>query len=235
LVRNTYEKGSIILSQSLETYEEACQAIAHWGIVPLSSFIPEHPSLESLTRPEAWHTGLQSDPWLWRDRLPTDGVAAYGRFLAGKPLLIAREFFPLVRCVLSPAKTVEERYEAGLLARETLRIYELVGEQDGIDTRTLRKLAGMQDRADKHTFDHALIDLQSSTDLLISGISERLNEHGNKSGWNSTCYMLTEHWMSTHRLTPLALSHVEARTQLFAQLELRWSEGALRYLQGKIK
>ena len=118
------------LLEQIEQYEEACQVVAHWGIMPLSSFLPDHPSLESLTRPEAWHTGLQNDPWLWRDRLPTEGVAAYGRFLAGKPLLIARELFPLVKCVLSPDETIEERYQAGLLARSTspdLRAYSRAG------------------------------------------------------------------------------------------------------------
>ena len=209
--------------------------MAHWGIMPLSSFIPAHPSLEALTQPEAWHTGLQSDPWLWRDRLPAEGVAAYGRFIASKPLLIARELFPLVKCALSPGETVEERYAAGLLARSTMRIYELVSEQDGIDVKALRKLAGMQDKAEKNAFDHALIDLQSNGDLLISGISGRLNEHGNKSGWNSTCYMLAEHWMTEHGLVPLALSREEAQTRLFAWLEPRWSADALRYLRGKVK
>lgn len=223
------------MSHQIETYEEACQAIAQWGIVPLSSFIPAHPSLEAITRPEAWHTGLQSDPWLWRDRLPAEGVAAYGRFLAGKPLLIAREVFPLVKCLLRPAETIDERYMAGLLARSTVRIYELISEQDGIDVKALRKLAGMQDKANKNAFDHALIDLQSSADILISGISERLNEHGNKSGWNSTCYMLADHWMTEHATTSVELTRAEAKTQLFAWLESRWSAEALRYLRGKIK
>ncbi len=223
------------MSQQIGTYEEACQAIAHWGMVPLSSFIPAHPSLESLTRPEAWHTGLQTDPWLWRDRLPVEGVAAYGRFIAGKPLLIASELFPLVKCLLSPAETVEERYAAGLLARSTVRIYELVDEQDGIDVKALRKLAVMQDKAEKTAFDHALIDLQSSADILISGISERLNEHGNKSGWNSTCYTLADHWMAEHNLTSLSLTREEAKARLFARLEPRWSADALRYMRGRIK
>jgi hypothetical protein len=223
------------LLEQIEQYEEVCQMIAHWGIVPLSSFIPDHLSLESITLPEAWHTGSRNDPWLWRDRLPTEGVAAYGRFLAGKPLLIARELFPLVKCVLSPEESIEDRYQAGLLSRSTVQIYERICEQDGIDVKALRKLTGMQDRSDKNAFDHALIDLQSSADILISGISERLNTHGNKSGWNSTCYTQSDHWMAEHDLAPLELTRAEARAQLFAWIEPRWEAGAVRYLRGKIK
>ena len=101
--------------------------------------------------------------------------------------------------------------------------------------RHLKKLAGMQDKAEKNAFDHALIDLQSSADILISGISERLNEHGNKSGWNSTCYTLADHWMAEHNLAALSLTHEEAKARLFAWLEPRWSADALLYLRGKVK
>ena len=218
----------------IATYEEACQALARWGMVPLSSCIPAHPSLEALTRPEAWHTGLQDDPWLWRARFPGEGVAACGRFLAGKPLLVARTLFPLVKCLLAPASSIEERYEAGLLARSTMRIYEVVSQQDGIDARTLRKVVGMQDKAEKYAFEYALSDLQSSADILISGISERLNEHGQKSGWNSTCYILADHWMTSHNIMPLSLSREHARAQLFSWLDPRWEANALRYVLGKM-
>ena len=222
--------------QTIETYEEACQAIGEWGMLPLSGFIPEHPSLEALTRPQAWHTGLENDPWLWRDRLPAEGVAAYGRFLGGKPLLVSRELFPLLQRVLTPEDSIEERYRAGKLARATRQVYEQVSEHDGIDVKALRKQTGMQDRSEKTAFVNALTDLQASADILICGISERLNEHGNKSGWNSTCYMLADHWMQEHNIAPLASSHSRetALAQLIARLEPHWQAGSLIYLRKKL-
>jgi hypothetical protein len=221
-------------SPIIETYEEACHAVQQWGIVPLSSFIPDHPSLESITQPEAWHTGEDTDPWLWRDRFADEGVAAYGRFIGGKPLLVSKEVFPLVKCLLSPSETVEERYQAGILARSTVRIYEIIRENDGIDVKALRKMADMQDKSAKNAFDHALIDLQSTADIVISGISGRLNAQGNKSGWNSTCYILAERWMEQHRLELLSLTPSEARTRLFAWIGQRWEANAVGYLQKKI-
>lgn len=208
--------------------------LERWGLLPLSSFIPDHPSLESLTRHEAWHTGNITDPWLWRDRFAAEGIAAYGRFIAGKPLLISREMFPLVKCLLSPPKTVKERYQAGLLARSTMQIYELICEHDGIDVRALRKQAGMQEKSAKAEFDHALIDLQSSADIVISGISERLNAQGNKNGWNSTCYMLAERWMAQSEIEPLALSQAEAKGMFFTRLEQHWNTNAIIYMQKRI-
>jgi hypothetical protein len=218
----------------IETYEDVCQLVAQLGILPLSGFIPEHPSLDAVTRPEAWHTGADTDPWLWRDRLAEDGVAAYGRFIAGKPVFISRELFPLVKCVLSPSEHVEERYEAGLLSRETVQVYELIAEHTGIDVKALRKLAGLHRTSDKRTFDHALLDLQNTAEIVVSGISGRLNAQGNKSGWNSTCYALAEHWIEQHKLEPLDLPSTAARTRLFTWLEGHSTSLAREYLRKKM-
>jgi hypothetical protein len=218
----------------IKTYAEACSAVEQLGILPLSNYFPDHPSLETLTDPSAWHTGALTDPWLWRDRFATEGVAAYGRFLSSRPLLIARDTFPLVKCLLTPSEHVEERYAAGLLARSTLQIYSLIEENDGIDVRALRKQAGMEGKANKNAFDHTLIDLQNSAEIVISGISERLNDQGNKSGWNSTCYILAERWMEQHKIAPSQLTPTAARAQLFAWLKPRWKENALLFLEKKL-
>lgn len=218
----------------VKTYEEAGQAIARLGILPLSGFIPDHPSLDSITEPEAWHTGAGADPWVWRDRFASEGIAAYGRFIGSRPILIAQGVFPLVKCSLASPRTVQGRYEAGLLARATVQVYEIIQHNDGIEVRALRKLAGLQDKADKHAFDQALIDLQNTADIVISGVAENRDKQGNKSGWNGTCYMLTERWMEEHGIQPLQLSPADAKTQLFAWLEPRWEEKALSYLQKKL-
>jgi hypothetical protein len=213
------------------TFEEACDVVGRVGILPLSSFIPDHPSLVSITQDDAWHTGMDTDPWLWRDRFAAEGVAAYGRFLAGKPILISRQIFPLVKCALSPSEDLSERYAAGNLARSTIKIYECIRENDGIDVKRLRMLTGMQQTFDKSAFEHSLVDLQSTLDIVISGISERLNEHGNKSGWNSTCYMLSDRWMERYGIAPILYTRDKAKTDLYSWIEQRWDEGAVRHVK----
>ena len=216
------------------TYEEACQVVEDLGILPLSSFIPGHPSLVSITLPDAWHTGMDTDPWLWRDRFAAEGMAAYGRFLGDKPLLISREIFPFVRSLLAPPETVEERYAMGLLAKATLEIYDCVRQNDDIDVKTLRMLTGMQHSSDKSAFDRSLTNLQNTADIVISGISETLNPQGNKSGWNSTCYMLADRWMVRHGIMNAPLSPEEAKTKLYAWIEQRWEESAVHYFIKKV-
>jgi len=161
----------------------------------------------------------------------SEGSAAYGRFIGSRPILIARGVFPLVTCLLASPQTVKERYTAGLLARPTVQIIQ---DNHGIEVRALRKLAGMPAKADKHAFDHALVELQNTANVVISGVAENRNDQGHTSGWNGTCYMLAEHWMEEHGIKPLQLSPADAKTHLFAWLKLRWEEEAVVYLQRKL-
>jgi hypothetical protein len=227
-------KGATMSHPMATTFAEAAEVVQHFGILPLSSFIPDHSSLASITQPGAWHTGSDSDPWLWRDRFAMEGIAAYGRFLADKPLLVSREVFPILKCALAPAETVEERYAAGLLAKATLRIFNCIQESDDIDVRTLRTLAGMQHTSDKSAFDRSLNELQNTAEVVIAGISERLNPQGNKSGWNSTCYTLASKWMQRHGIAQVHLSPEQAKTQLYAWIEPRWEASALQYLRKRL-
>ncbi|SDN54914.1 hypothetical protein SAMN04487897_103136 [Paenibacillus sp. yr247] len=214
-------------------YEDVKKIVKEVGILPLSSFIPDHPSLESITEHEQWHTGLETDPWLWRDRLPGDGVAAYGRFFAKKPLLISAELFPLIKNLLEEPYSVEERYEDGQLPKSAVELYQAVEDNEGIDVKELRAKVGMKAKESKSEFDRSLIELQSKTDIVIAGISERLNANGTKNGWNSTCYMTAGHWMELHGIKTNTLPTPEAKSQFRDHLQECYSSAAGVYL-GKV-
>ncbi|WP_152559245.1 hypothetical protein [Tumebacillus flagellatus] len=220
----------------VDTYEQVQDMIREIGILPLSSFIPEYPSLEGVTRKEAWHTGSDTDPWLWRDRAAGEGVAAYGRFFKKKPILVSRDLYPYLQAVLRDEWEVDARYEDGQLSHAAKRIYEAVRDNGGIDTKALRVAVGMQDKDSKNDYDKALIELQETGDLVIAGIDERrLNDQGLKSGWNSTCYELADRWLEQHGAAPLALSREEAKAHLFAHLENVCTEAALAFFRKLFK
>jgi hypothetical protein len=214
----------------VKTFDEAAIIIQAQGILPLSSFMPEHPSLESITAAGSWHTGTETDPWLWRDRFAGEGIAAYGRFFAKKPMFIAADIFALVKSALGAKDTVEQRYRDGLLSHASVKIYRAIEAQDGIDARALRKTVGMQHKDDKNEFDKALIELQSAFNVVILGISERLNALGHKSGWNSTCYIIAENWMALHSIEAFEGTKKAARDELRSVLESKWSPAAYGYM-----
>jgi hypothetical protein len=141
----------------LQTFEQATAFVRKIGILPLSSFIPDYPSLDSETTHGQWHTGLDTDPWLWRDRFAGEGLAAYGRFFAKKPLLISVELFPLVKNILDDPYTVGERYEDGTVSKATVDLYQAIANQEGIDVKLLRSNTGLSSKESKSKFDQHLL------------------------------------------------------------------------------
>ncbi|PYI52870.1 AlkZ-related protein [Paenibacillus flagellatus] len=220
--------------ERIRSFEQAGDLVRRCGILPLSGFIPDHPSLDAATEPSAWHTGTEADPWLWRVRLAREGVAAYGRFVAKKPAFLAAELFPLFARAVAPAKPVERRYADGELSRAAWRVYEAIEAEPGIEARALRRSAGMTAKTDKCEFDKALIELQESFDIVIRGTEEVRGEQGGKTGWNGTCYTPASQWMAEHGLPECGtLSREDAAASLLARLEPMASGKALAFLRNK--
>lgn len=215
----------------IHTYEEATQLIKRVGILPLAPLIPGHPSLTSVTELSQWHSGTDQDPWSWRARFPGDGIAAYGKMLKKKAILVSRDWFPYVLKVLGHPDTLETRYRDGLLSKSGLDVYQCIQNNQGVDTRELRAQAGMKAKEMKSTFDQALMELQGNLDIVISGVKQRVNELGEANGWNSTSYETVEHWMTSEGVKELSISREEAATELNAKLERVCSPEAFTYLR----
>ncbi|QCJ41287.1 hypothetical protein FAY30_04910 [Bacillus sp. S3] len=198
----------------IRTYDEAIEVINEIGLLPLAKLIPDYPSLDSITPKEHWYSGSELDPWMWRAQFPADGVAAYGKFIKKKSVLISRELLPLVRIVLGSPQSLEKRYNDGLVSREALELYGLIHDEPGIDTRLLKAKAGMKDKEKKKSFDNALLELQGSMDIVVSGTKARTNELGEKNGWSSTSFETMDNWAKSNDVKIVAASVEDAKTKL---------------------
>lgn len=220
-------------TQKIDRYEEAVQAVQELGILPLSTLFPEYPSLESLTNKEDWYTETDRDPWLWRARFPADGVAAYGKFLKKKSILIARELVPAVKSIIGHTGTMQQRYADGLISITVKVLAQLIEENPGIETRELRKLSGLNATEHKKAYDQAITELQAHMDIVISGVKQRLNDNGDKNGWNSTSFESAAHWMSANGIDPKPIDVHESRRIVRERLQPNCNPDALRAF-GKI-
>jgi hypothetical protein len=151
------------------------------------------------------------DPWLWRVIFPADGVAAYGKFVKKKSVLISRELLPLIRIVLGSKDSLRKRYDDGLVSREALELFSLISEEEGIDTRVLRAKAGMKEKEKKKTFDNGLLELQGSLEIVVSGTKEKTNGMGEKNGWSSTSFETMEHWTFNNKIEHINIEQEEAK------------------------
>ncbi|MCY9515005.1 AlkZ-related protein [Paenibacillus apiarius] len=218
---------------SAHTYEEAVLVIQEVGILPLAKLIPDHPSLGGITKAEQWHSDTEFDPWRWRVRFPGDGTAAYGKFLKKKAIFIARDLVPLVYAILGSPRSGQARYEDGLLSKPACELLAIIEAQQGIETRSLRAAAGMKAVEKKKEFDQAVIELQGTMDIAISGVKARRNEAGEINGWNSTSYETMPHWMEHTGIEAAAIPIEDVRERLHERLSQSSSAEAMAYM-GKI-
>lgn len=215
------------------TYEEMKEVIGKLGILPLASLIPEHPSVNGLTLAENWHTDTELDPWFWRARFPGEGVAAYGKFIRKKAILVSSEWFPAYVAAAGSQRSLEERYDSGLCSREALTLLQIIRDNQGIETRELRSLADMKAKEKKTAFDNAVTELQGTLDIVISGVKERHNAAGEKNGWNSTSFETVSHWMADYKIPAFTGTREEAVTWLHSRMEQDWHPSAIKWL-GKV-
>ncbi|MWV42378.1 hypothetical protein GRF59_01930 [Paenibacillus sp. HJL G12] len=212
-------------------FEEASNYIHRIGILPLASIIPDYPSLESITSKESWYSGTEQDPWSWRVRFPVEGKAAYGKFFRKKAVLISTEWFPWVHACLGLGIDAEKLYRDGMLSRTAWQLYQLINIDQGIDTRVLRERAQMKAKEDKKAFDQAVIELQDSLLIVISGVQERVNADGEPNGWNSTAYETATHWMSQHGLKAAECTKEEACNEIMARLQDNCSDKSIAFFK----
>lgn len=198
----------------IQTYEEAVAVIKEIGFLPLAPLIPNYPSLVSMTLNENWHSDSEFDPWLWRTRFSADGTAAYGKFVKKKSVFISSDLVPLVRTALGSVHSVKQRYADGLMSREALDLFTLISEEEGIDTRVLRSKAGMKDKEKKKPFDNALLELQGSMVIVVSGTKEKTNALGEKNGWSSTSFETFSYWSESHQIDETKVTPEDAKMML---------------------
>lgn len=198
----------------IHTYEEAIAVIKEVGLLPLAQLIPDYPSLDSITTKDNWYTGSETDPWMWRAQFPVDGAAAYGKFLKKKSILISRELLPIVRVVLGSSYTLKRRFDDGLVSRDALELFGLIEEEPGIDTRVLRVKAGMKEKEKKKPFDNALLELQASMDIVVSGTKAKTNESSEKNGWSSTSFETMDYWVENNHVNSVNFNVEDAKMHL---------------------
>lgn len=97
----------------LTTYPDFLQRVEALGFYPMSNILRGYPSLGAETPAQIWHTGLETDPWQWKDRAAVEKRLAYGCILGGHKGFVSRQMYPVFYAACHPAETMPERWAAG--------------------------------------------------------------------------------------------------------------------------
>ena len=113
--------------------------------------------------------------WDWKDTLPARKACFYGKILRKTPTLVALDYLPHFYA-LSPNYGTEddylEEYAEGRLSAEAKWVYEALLRHGPQSTTRLRKLAGLDGKANMARFDRALTELQAGLKIVKVGTSD---------------------------------------------------------------
>ena len=200
----------------LNTYQDFINLLDSSGFLTLSANKAGVPDVSSMTAPEQWHTGLDTDPWQWKTRVVEEKQAAYAKIFGGMPSFVTREWYPLLLAARRGCGSFEEAWENGLVSAEAKRIYDLFGERHVLAVHEIKAMAGLKGAAGK--YEHAMRALQEGMWITVSGMTRMATADGRPHSWPVTEYSLVEDWVWPGVMEQaLAADRAEAAEQLIAQ------------------
>jgi hypothetical protein len=179
----------------LTKYEDFINRVDELGFMPLSDILPGFPSLSNQTPENLWHTGLDTDPWQWKDRAASEKRLAYGCILGGKKGFISARMYPLFFSAYHPAEPMPDRWAAGNIPQLTWKLWGMIEEKSTLNTSQARSLLGVNKGIRVGQVDKALNELQMEFYLTVSGNIKKVSIDGRLYGWPSNQYTRVLDWV----------------------------------------
>ncbi len=112
--------------------------------------------------------------WDWKDTIPARGEALYGKFIKRKPVFLSLDLAPHFYALSGNYGNEEdylEEYREGRLSDEARRVYEALLAHGALDSRELRRKAGLANESAGGLFDRAVAELQMGFKVAKAGIA----------------------------------------------------------------
>ena len=126
--------------------------------------LPQHHNDEALGR-----------AWDWKDSLPARQACYYGKLLRQTPTLVSLRTLPYFYALsgnYGDDHDYLQEYDEGRLSSEAKWVFEALLHNGPQSTTRLRKLAGLEGKANAARFDRALTELQAGLKIVKVGISD---------------------------------------------------------------
>ena len=178
----------------LTTYEDFVAHVESLGFMPLSHLLPGLPSLGSQTPESLWHTGLDADPWRWKDRAAEEKRLAYGCILGGHKGFVTRRMYPIFYAAFHPGLAMPERWASGTINQRTWRLWQLFEEKGTLNISQVRKTLGVSRQQGFSAGDSAIQQLQHEYYITIDGNDRKVSAKGEFYGWPVNRYRRVMDW-----------------------------------------
>ncbi len=178
----------------LTTYTDFIARVEELGFMSLSPILPGFPSLGDETPEALWHTGLDTDPWRWKDRAAEEKRLAYGCILGGHKGFVTQRMYPIFHAAFHPLMPMPERWASGTVKQRTWQLWQLFEERSTLTTGQIRQALGVSRKRGASAVDAAIQQLQHEFYITGAGSERKLNAKGEPYGWAVNRYQRVEDW-----------------------------------------
>jgi hypothetical protein len=167
----------------LTSFEDFLARVEALGFMTLSTLLPGLPSLGSETSAKLWHTGLDTDPWRWKDRAAEEKRLAYGCILGGHKGFITRRMYSIFLAAYHPLLSMPERWASGTVSQRTWQLWQLFEHKGTLNLSQVRQILGVSRKQGAGQVDAAIQQLQQEYYITIDGIDRKVSAKGEFYGW----------------------------------------------------
>jgi hypothetical protein len=178
----------------LTNYEDFVDRVESLGFMALSNLLTGFPSLGDETAENLWHTGLESDPWRWKDRVAEEKRLAYGCILGGHKGFVSQRMYPIFYAAFHPERPMPERWASGTVNQRTWQLWQLFKERGTLTTSQVRHALGVSGKRGASAVDTALRQLQQEYIITIDGSERKISAKGQFYGWPVNRYKRVLDW-----------------------------------------
>jgi len=182
------------MSVTLTTYEDFLTRVETLGFMALSPLLPGLPSLSGETPENLWHTGLDTDPWRWKDRAAEEKRLAYGCILGGHKGFISERMYSTFYAAFHPMLSMPERWEAGIISQRTWQLWQLFEEKSTLNISQVRQSLGVGRKQGLRAVDNVIQQLQKEYYITIDGNDRKISAKGKIYGWPVNRYRRVMDW-----------------------------------------
>jgi hypothetical protein len=216
------------MTAMLTTYENFVARVESLGFMALSHLLPGLPSLGGETPESLWHTGLDTDPWRWKDRVAEEKRLAYGCILGGIKGFVTQRMYPVFHAAFHPTLSMPERWANGTVNQITWSLWQLFEERGTLNISQVRQSLGVSRKQGASVVDTAIQQLQHEYYITVDGNERKVSARGEFYGWPINRYRRVEDWAPAGWLDSARDWSVEEARELILDDGMAMSNGVNR-------
>jgi hypothetical protein len=178
----------------LTTYEDFIARVETLGFMALSHLLPGFPSLGDETTENLWHTGLDTDPWRWKDRVAEEKRLAYGCILGRHKGFVTQRMYPIFYTAFHPTLSMPERWASGTVKQKTWQLWQLFEKKGTLNISQVRQIMGVSRKQGASAVDTAIRQLQQEYYITVNGNERKVSAKGKFYGWPVNRYTRVVDW-----------------------------------------